>query len=142
MGVSSPILRWRCLHLPDPHGLLQYCSAVGSLHAQHLPTFFLMSSITLLIQLKGENARWNRIPPEGRKHPSSTLPIPCDDGQPQTDCDHVPKSSQPSASDMKSRKGLTTLYMGMKLIPMMSIMEAWACERRASPYSPCSFLLL
>ncbi len=64
-----------------------YCSAVGSLYAQHLRTLSPMSSITLLIQLKGENASWNRIPPEGCKHPISTLPIPCDDGQPQTDCD-------------------------------------------------------
>jgi hypothetical protein len=45
--------------------------------------------------------------------------------------------------DTKKRKGPTTLYRGMKLIPMMLIMEACAWEGPSKgPHLPRSFLSL
>ncbi len=41
-----------------------------------------------------------------------------------------------SNRDLKNRKGPITLYMEMKLIPMKSIIDVWACERKASPPLP------
>ncbi len=37
------------------------------------------------------------------------------------------------AGTYRNRKGPITLYMRMKLIPMMSIMDPWACELTSSP---------
>jgi hypothetical protein len=81
--------------------------------------------------------------PEGYKNPNSASPVLHGDGKSQADCDYEPKPSQTiSRKDIINKKGPITLYIGMKLIFFMSIIMAWACEPRASPYSFCSFLQL
>ncbi len=73
------------------------------------PTFFPISSTTLLIQLKGETASWNSVP-ESCKHPDSAASYLV-----MMASDRHTVSQTMRSKDMKNRRGPTTLYLGMCL---------------------------
>jgi hypothetical protein len=59
------------------------------------PMFLSMSSITLMIQLKGKTARWNNASKKtvNTTYLNFTFIVSCDDGHPQAECDHELESS-------------------------------------------------
>jgi hypothetical protein len=81
-------------------------------------------------------------PVEGGDRQLGRLQIPkllilyiSDDGHYEADCITIQNPPHTiNNRGMKHRKGQITSYMGMKLIPMMSIMDAWVCEPKATPF--------
>ncbi len=103
-----------------------------------LTTSSLASFITLLI-------RWReKLLPEIAYPWRPKIPRLRTRGNPQADFDYEPVNSLQTIinRDMKKRKGPTILYVGMKLIPIMSVIVVRPANPGPVPLLLCSFLLL